>query len=75
MEKTICERKKLFWDDSRYHDISFSFEGTDKILRANKMILSLVSPVFEVMFYGDFEKQDPVLIKDIDYKTFHQFLE
>lgn len=74
MDKIIQERKRTFWNDERFHDISFSFEDSKKLLRANKMILSLVSPVFEAMFFGDFAKQDPVHIKDIPYDVFKEFL-
>jgi len=74
MDKVIQDRKKSFWGDERFHDISFSFEDSEEILKANRMILSLVSPVFEAMFYGDFAKQDPVPIKDIGYDTFKDFL-
>lgn len=75
MEAVIKERKKLFWNDDRFHDVSFSFPDTDKVLRANKTILTLASPVFEAMFFGDLaEKQDPVPIVDIDIETFQKFL-
>lgn len=75
MEAVIKERKKLFWNDDRFHDVSFSFPNTNQLLRANKMILALVSPVFEAMFFSDLaEKQDPVNIVDVDIETFQKFL-
>uniref|UniRef100_A0A336MT78 CSON006429 protein n=1 Tax=Culicoides sonorensis TaxID=179676 RepID=A0A336MT78_CULSO len=67
-----------FWGQERFHDISFHFEenqGGPKILRANKTILALCSPVFEEMFFGDSaEKQDPIPIFDVDSTIFEGFL-
>lgn len=77
MEKIICERKKEFWCDERFHDISFSFPQSESnhILKTNRMILTLCSPVFEAMFYGNLaEKCDPIQIVDIESHVFNSLL-
>uniref|UniRef100_A0A336MMK0 CSON001398 protein n=1 Tax=Culicoides sonorensis TaxID=179676 RepID=A0A336MMK0_CULSO len=78
MENIIKSRKKEFWGQERFHDISFSFHENDddqKVLKANKTILALCSPVFEAMFFGDLaEKRDPIPIVDVDYTIFEGFL-
>lgn len=76
MEKIIQLRKKEFWDEDRFNDISFRFpKNENKILKANRMILALCSPVFEAMFYGNLaEKCDTVPIVDIEYDEFMKFL-
>uniref|UniRef100_A0A336M2N0 CSON008583 protein n=1 Tax=Culicoides sonorensis TaxID=179676 RepID=A0A336M2N0_CULSO len=78
MENIIKARKKEFWGQERFHNISFSFqenEGDQKVLKANKTILALCSPVFEAMFFGDLaERRDPIPIVDVDYTIFEGFL-
>jgi len=71
----IAARKKEFWNQEKFNDIGFSFPpDSDKILRANRTILALCSPVFEAMFFGDLAEQDPVPIVDIDSDIFETFL-
>lgn len=77
MESVIKARKRDFWGQERFHDISFSFPEFDsnKILYANKTILALCSPVFEAMFFGDLaEKRNPIPIVDIEPSIFEAFL-
>uniref|UniRef100_A0A336MKW8 CSON002581 protein n=1 Tax=Culicoides sonorensis TaxID=179676 RepID=A0A336MKW8_CULSO len=75
MESNLVIRKKHFWGQAKFEDISFSFPDTNKILKANKFLLALCSPVFEAMFYGESaEKRNPIHIIDTDYTTFKCFL-
>lgn len=74
MEKVIQERKKLFWGQECFQDVTFTL--ADKVqVKANRMILALCSPVFEKMFFGNLsEKRDPIPIVDIDSIAFESFL-
>lgn len=77
MESVIKARKKEFWGQERFNDISFSFPEFDsnKVLHANKIILALCSPVFEAMFFGDLaEKRNPIPIVDVHPLIFEAFL-
>lgn len=77
MEDVIKARKRSFWGQKRFTDISFSFPEFDsnKILYANKTILALCSPVFKAMFFGELaEKSNPIQIVDVDPSVFEAFL-
>lgn len=78
MDNLFLLRKRQFWCDERFHDIGFSFaesETTYSILMSNRMILTLCSPVFEAMFYGNLaEKRDLIPIIDIDINAFSSML-
>lgn len=73
-------RGKEVFDSKRLSDCEFCFtepgEST-KILSANRAILSLISQVFETMFFGSLPESTskPVKIEDIDYDTFKTFLQ
>lgn len=73
-------RGKEVFDSKRLSDCEFCFtepgEST-KILSANRAILSLISQVFETMFFGSLPESTskPVKIEDIDYDTFKLFLQ
>lgn len=54
-------------------DCEFLFSNK-KILKAHKFILSLVSPVFSAMFYGDLNEGDSVEIVDAEEPVFNLFL-
>ncbi|XP_063705489.1 uncharacterized protein LOC134834671 [Culicoides brevitarsis] len=75
MESVICARKKEFWGQERFNDITFSFPDDNRVLQANKTILALCSPVFEAMFFGDLaEQRNPIPIVDVDSTYFEAFL-
>ncbi|XP_075726111.1 BTB/POZ domain-containing protein 6-like [Rhipicephalus microplus] len=44
---------------------SSHFPGTKATFKAHKMILALQNEVFKVMFYGDFAKEDRIVITDL----------
>lgn len=51
-------------------DVEFSvecshFPGQRATFKAHKMILALQSDVFRAMFYGDFAKEDRIVITDL----------
>lgn len=72
-----------FFDKQKYFDVKFVFkcsDGNSTSIGAHKFILSLVSDVFEAMFYGEsvqrglLTKEDSIEIPDIDRNAFKLFL-
>lgn len=57
-------------------DVTFYFphEGTPREVLAHKELLTLVSPVFKVMFSGNWKEKDAVCIKDADADVFYLFI-
>lgn len=60
---------------NKFTDCSFKIEN--KILTCHKLILAAASPVFEAMFYGNFDVDaaSSILITDISFKSFQLFIE
>lgn len=56
MDQLIETTNKKIWEEGKFQDVSFSFPESENptILKANKVILAEVSPVFEVMFFVGF---------------------
>ncbi|KAI5635772.1 BTB/POZ domain-containing protein [Phthorimaea operculella] len=69
------------WADCTFKFLSDSAgaggsKGSNDSLDAHKLILSMASPVFAAMFYGNVgDKGSPVLISDIDLPTFSMLLD
>ena len=74
-KKTVLERNSHMFNNSDMSDISFTCEGSDKILYAHKYVLGTSSAVFRAMFYGDLaEKNSIVHLSDTDEKSLEEFL-
>ncbi|KAL1475989.1 hypothetical protein MTO96_036870 [Rhipicephalus appendiculatus] len=50
------------------------FPGTKATFKAHKMILAVQNEVFRAMFYGDFAKEDRVVITDLHPEGVHGLL-
>jgi hypothetical protein len=74
-KKSVSERNSHMFNNSDMSDISFTWEGSDKILYAHKYVLGTSSAVFHAMFYGDLaEKNSVVHLSDTDEKSLEEFL-
>ena len=74
-KKSVSERNRHMFNNSDMSDISFTCEGSDKILYAHKYVLGTSSAVFHAMFYGDLaEKNSVVHLCDKDEKSLEEFL-
>ena len=72
---TIKERTKFFFNNDRLSDIKFVVRKMDgeseskQVIPAHKFVLSISSPVFEAMFYGELaETRDTIELPDCDYE-------
>ena len=54
------EEKSQSTDVLENFDVEFEVEG--KLLKANKYCLSMISPVFKVMFKGEFREKEETII-------------
>ena len=73
---TVRERTKFMFNNEHMSDVKFSFRGsdgeseTDQLITAHKFVLSIGSPVFEAMFYGELaETKDTIQLPDCDYES------
>lgn len=67
---------KLFPDDTADFEFQFNVYGNElKILRAHKKLLSMMSPVFEAMFSDKWNTRDRIIIDDVSYAAFKEFLQ
>lgn len=68
--------EKLYLN-SDFADVNFVFKSDSEIqqLPAHKLILSVQSPVFNSMFYGDLREQGDVTIVDFSADEFKEFLQ
>ena len=64
------------FNNERFSDVKFSVRGsdgeseTDRLITAHKFVLSIGSPVFEAMFYGELaETKDTIQLPDCDYES------
>ena len=74
-KKSVSERNSHMFNNSDMSDISFTCDGSDKILYAHKYVLGTSSAVFHAMFYGDLaEKNSIVHLSDTDEKSLEEFL-
>ena len=73
---TVRERTKFMFSNEHLSDVKFSVRGshgeseTDQLITAHKFVLSIGSPVFEAMFYGELaETKDTIQLPDCDYES------
>ena len=73
---TVRERTKFMFNNEHLSDVKFSVRGsdgeseTDRLITAHKFVLSIGSPVFEAMFYGELaETKDTIQLPDCDYES------
>ena len=78
---TVRERTKFMFNNEHLSDVKFSVRGsdgeseTDQLITAHKFVLSIGSPVFEAMFYGELaETKDTVQLPDCDYESLLELL-
>ena len=73
---TIRERNKFMFNNNLFSDVKFIVREANaenegkKVIPAHKFVLSISSPVFSAMFYGELaETGDSIEIPDCDYKS------
>ena len=78
---TVRERTKFMFNNEHLSDVKFSVRGsdgeseTDRLITAHKFVLSIGSPVFEAMFYGELaETKDTIQLPDCDYESLLELL-
>ena len=77
---TIRERAKFVFNNDRLSDIKFVVRKMDgeseskQVIPAHKFVLSISSPVFEAMFYGELaETKDFIELPDCEYESLLEF--
>ena len=77
---TIRERSKFIFNNDLFSDFRFVVSGVigkcenKKSIPAHKFVLSISSPVFEAMFYGELaETKDSIELPDCDYESLLEF--
>ena len=73
---TIRERSKFMFNNGLFSDVKFVARGANseneskQVIHAHKFVLSISSPVFEAMFYGDLaETTDSIELPDCEYES------
>ncbi len=73
---TIRERCKFIFGNDLFSDVKFVVRGANgeseskQVIPAHKFVLSISSPVFEAMFYGDLaETKDCIELPDCEYES------
>ena len=73
---TIRERTKFMLNNDLFSDVKFVVRESDgeseskQVIPAHKFVLSIGSPVFEAMFYGELaETRDSIELPDCDYES------
>ena len=75
---TIRERTKFMLNNDLFSDVKFVVRKSDsegeseskKMIAAHKFVLSIGSPVFEAMFYGELaETRDSIELPDCEYES------
>ena len=73
---TITERSKFMFNNDLFSDVKFAVHKTDgeseskQVIPAHKFVLSISSPVFEAMFYGELaETRDSIELPDCEYES------
>ena len=75
LKKSVSERNRHMFNNSDMSNISFTCEGSDKIIYAHKYVLGTSSAVFHAMFYDDLAAKNSVInLKDTDEESFQEFL-
>lgn len=83
MEITYCVRSCInFFREQKYCDVTFRFDskdGSQSVIGAHKLILSMASEVFETMFYrvSEFGKKSDgeIPVSDFGINSFKLLLE
>ncbi len=73
---TIKERSKFMFNSDLFSDVKFVVRGANgeseskQVIPAHKFVLSISSPVFEAMFYGELaETRDSIELPDCEYES------
>ena len=73
---TIRERTKFMLNNDLFSDVKFVVRNSDgeseskEVIPAHKFVLSIGSPVFEAMFYGELaETRDSIELPDCEYES------
>ena len=73
---TIRERSKYVFNNDLFSDVKFVARGPNgeseskQVIPAHKFVLSISSPVFEAMFYGELaETTDSIELPDCEYDS------
>ena len=73
---TIRERTNFIFNNHRFSDVKFVVQKMDgeseskQVIPAHKFVLSISSPVFEAMFYGELpETRDSIELPDCEYES------
>ncbi|KAL9980113.1 hypothetical protein ACROYT_G008656 [Oculina patagonica] len=73
---TIRERNKFVFNNDIFSDVKFVVRGVNgeseskQVIPAHKFVLSISSPVFEAMFYGELaETRDSIELPDCEYES------
>jgi len=74
---TIRKRSKFIFNNDLFSDVKFVVQNTaqgesesKQVIPAHKLVLSISSPVFEAMFYGELaETTDSIELPDCDYDS------
>jgi len=73
---TIRERSKFMFNNDLFSDVKFAVKRADdtdrskQVIPAHKLVLSISSPVFEAMFYGELaETSDSIELPDCEYDS------
>jgi len=73
---TIRERTKFMLNNDLFSDVRFVVRKSDgeseskEVIPADKVLLSIGSPVFEAMFYGELaETRDSIELPDCEYES------
>jgi len=74
---TIRERSKFMFNNELFSDVRFVVRGgpngeseSKQVIPAHKFVLSISSPVFEAMFYGELaETKDSIELPDCEYDS------
>ena len=77
---TIRERTKFMLNNDLFSDVEFVVRQSDgeseskQVIPAHKFVLSIGSPVFEAMFYGELaETRDSIELPDCEYESLLEF--
>ena len=71
---TIRERTKFMFNNDRLSDVKFVVQNSEseskQVIPAHKFVLSIGSPVFEAMLYGELaETRDSIELPDCEYES------
>ena len=76
IKPTIRERSKHMFNNNLFSDVKFAARGPNgeseskQVIPAHKFVLSISSPVFEAMFYGELaETTDTIELPDCEYDS------